>query len=57
MAAKDDDGLVVRFRIEDSLHHNGITLTTRAVHVRVTKPFYHWLRTKRADHELEYNFK
>ena len=57
MAAKDDDGLVVRFRIEDSLHHNGITLTTRAVHVRVTKPFYHWLRTKRADHELEYHFK
>lgn len=56
-AAKDDDGLVIRFRIEDSLHHNGVTLTARTVHVRVTKPFYHWLRTKSNDRELVYNFK
>ena len=55
--ANDDDGLVVRFRIEDSLHHNGVTLTARTVHIRVTKPFYHWLRTKSNDHELVYNFK
>jgi DNA-directed DNA polymerase III (polc) len=55
--ANDDDGLVVRFRIEDSLHHNGVTLTARTVHIRVTKPFYHWLRTKSNDRELVYNFK
>lgn len=55
-AAKDDDGLVVRFRIEDSLHHNGVTLTARTVHVRVTKPLYHWLRTKSNERELEYHF-
>ena len=56
MEAKDDDGLVIRFRIEDALHHNGITLTARTVHIRVTKPFYHWLRTKSSEHELEYHF-
>lgn len=55
-AAMDNNGLVVHFRLEDSLHHNGITLTARAVHVRVTKPFYHWLRTKSAERELEYHF-
>ncbi len=56
-AAKDDNGLTIRFRIEDGLRHNGITLTARAVHVHVTKPFYHWLRSKRNDRELEYHFQ
>ena len=55
-AANDNDGLVVRFRIEDSLHHNGITLTARTVHLRVTKPFYHWLTTQRKDDILTYQF-
>ncbi len=55
-AANDNDGLVVRFRLEDSLHHNGITLTARNVHVRVTKPFYHWLTTQRKEDILEYKF-
>ena len=55
-AAQDNDGLVIRFRIEDSLHHNGITLTARTVHVRVTKPFYHWLTGQRKEDILNYQF-
>ena len=55
-AANDNDGLVIRFRIEDSLHHNGITLTARTVHIRVTKPFYHWLSAQRKDNILTYSF-
>jgi len=55
-AAHDNDGLVIRFRVEDSLHHNGITLTARTVHVRVTKPFYHWLSQQRKDDVLNYQF-
>ena len=55
-AANVDDGIVVRFRVEDSLHHNGITLTARTVHLRVTKPFYHWLSAQRKDDILTYQF-
>lgn len=55
-AANDNDGLVVRFRVEDSLHHNGITLTARNVHVKVSKPFYHWLTTQKKEDILEYKF-
>ena len=55
-AADDNDGLVVRFRVEDSLHHNGITLTARNVHVRVSKPFYHWLTAQRKEDILSYQF-
>ena len=55
-AANDNDGLVIRFRVEDSLHHNGITLTARTVHIRVTKPFYHWLSSQKKDAVLNYQF-
>ena len=55
-AANDNDGLVVRFRLEDSLHHNGVTLTARSVHIRVSKPFYHWLTRQRREDVLTYKF-
>ncbi len=55
-ARTDKTGIALHFRIEDSLHHNGITLTARTEQIQVTKPFYRWLAAQKKEEALDYQF-